>query len=121
MSIEYRIAIEGDLLRVVATGTDDSLAEAQAYSLAVLQAAVEHGATRILSDERELAYRLGIIDTYALAQAIAERAPSVGRAALVTARENQPEAEFWETVVRNRGLVVRIFERLEDAEAWLGI
>ena len=35
--------------------------------------------------------------------------------------ENRADAEFWETVTRNRGVQVRVFYNIDDARAWLGL
>ncbi|MCC7492060.1 MAG: hypothetical protein IT204_06945 [Fimbriimonadaceae bacterium] len=119
MAIRHRVEVAGDLLLVTASGYDESLAEVQAYGLAVIEAALAHGCRRVLCDERQLEYRLGTVDTYQAAAFLAEQAPALGRAALVCAPECAPDAAFWETVAVNRGLQVRAFQSLTDAQAWI--
>lgn len=119
MTIRYTLTGDGPLLRVKASGEDDSLEEVQSYGLAVIEAASTGGHTRILCDERELVYRLATFDTYEAARLIAGLAPTVGRTALVCNPACVEDARFWETVAVNRGLTVRVFQDPAAAEAWL--
>jgi len=111
-------AVDG-LLRVTATGRDDSLAEVMAYAQAVIENAVTKACTRILCDERRMVYALDTVDTFKLAEFTAAHAPRVAKVALVPPPLQVQDAQFWETVVKNRGLRVRIFPTVELAEAWL--
>lgn len=118
MAIHYDFHHEAEWLRVTVKGFDESLEEAMAYGQAVIAEAFRHRCRRILCDERELEYRLSVLDTYALAQAIVQSLPGVARVAIV----HPPEAEtadFFETVVSNRGMLLRVFADLPAAEAWL--
>lgn len=119
MAITYSMSLEPPLLRVTASGIDDSLGEVQAYGAAILQACVESGCTRVLCDERELIYNLSVFDTYELARVTSELAPGLGKAAIVCNQDNVSDAQFWETVAVNRGLMVRVFLSLAEAETWL--
>lgn len=119
MAIRYAIEQEGDLLRVVASGRDDGLEDAIAYARAVLEAGAAGGARRALCDERDLTYTLAAAETYQLGKFVAEHAGSVVRVALVYRVEQTGDAEFWELVTANRGLRVRTFHRIADAEHWL--
>jgi hypothetical protein len=120
VAISYTIRAEGDLLRVTASGADDSLEEVLAYGKSVVDAASKQGSRRILCDERELEYRLGTLDTYAAAEAITQYAPRVVKTAIVCGPKSAPEGKFWEDVAVNRGLAVRVFQDLQAALAWLG-
>jgi hypothetical protein len=121
MAIRYCIHTDGDLLRVVASGKDDSLEDVNNYGSAVVAAALSSGCRRILCDERELQYSIDTVDIYESAEFMAQQARGVVRAAIVTPAGHEDDAEFWETVAVNRGLKVRMFRRLEDAERWLGL
>jgi hypothetical protein len=39
--------------------------------------------------------------------------------AVVTNEENEEDAQFWEDVASNRGVVVQVFYTLEEARQWL--
>ena len=119
MSIEFTVAVDGDLLEVRARGVDDSLGEVEAYGMAVIAAAVENDTHRILCVESDLEYRLGTIDTFLAASFIAEQAPRVARVAVVCAPESLGDARFWEDVTRNRGLQAAVFGDEAEARRWL--
>ena len=121
MGIEFEISYHQGLLRVRAWGNDENLEEVQRYSMAVIQACVEHDARLLLCDERGLEYELSATDTYRLAEFIAQNVPAVGKAAIVCAPQHLPDAFFWETTCVNRGLFVRAFTNMEEAEDWLKI
>jgi hypothetical protein len=119
VTIQYEIALEDELLLVVASGFDESLKEVQGYGMAVIGAAVEHQVTRILCDERRLEDRLGTMDTFQAASYIAENARCVGRTAVVCDSSSMRDTRFWEDVSRNRGLQAAMFTDLAEARAWL--
>lgn len=119
MAIQCTIHVEGDVLRVKATGKDDSVKEVIEYGLAILDAAISSECSRVLCDERELDYALKTFETFEAAKFIAEKAPRVIKAAIVCKPEHMEEAQFWETVATNRGLHVRMFHDLDEAERWI--
>lgn len=119
MAIDHTIAVDGNLLLVTARGFDESLQDAMLYGLAVLQAGLKHQTPLVLCDERELEYRLDTLDTFKLAEFLAAQAPSIARVAIVTHPGNLPDATFFENVVVNRGLTLRIFKDFAVARAWL--
>lgn len=120
MAIRYTTTVDGDTLVVRAEGWDESLAEVEAYGMAVIAACVEHGVSRVLCNELELEYRLGTLETFQAAQFIAAQAPAVARIALVCRPPQVADARFWEDVVVNRGLIARVFTDVDAAVAWLG-
>lgn len=119
MAISHTISLEGDTLVVVASGFDESLEDAKAYGMAIIQAGLEAGVTRIFCDEVALEYRLGTLDTYLLGKYLAEVAPRLARVAIVCQANQFSDARFWEDVAVNRGLTVRAFTDREKAREWL--
>ena len=119
MAITYTFRVNDDLLIVEASGFDEGLSDVMAYGDAVIEAANASSVTRVLCDERNLEYRLDTVDTYKSAEYIAEHAPRIARIAIVTALEQSEEIDFWETVMVNRGMTIRVFTNLEDARTWL--
>jgi hypothetical protein len=119
MGIEYEIEMEDDALYVTASGFDESLEEVTAYGQAVIDACKKHQCRKVLSDERDLEYRLNTVDTYELATYYAERVPDIIKVAVVCAPESYENGEFWETVVRNRALTFRVFTDMDEARTWL--
>lgn len=113
------MCVEGDTLLVVAAGRDESLDEVMAYGKSVVDRAAAEGCTRILCDERRLEYALETFDTYEYGQFLAKYAPKVGRTAIVCDPAQLGAGAFWEDVVVNRGLHVRMFVDVDAARAWL--
>lgn len=123
MAIHFEVNPDGDLLRVRAWGQDESLQDAQNYAGAVLSACAEHGCFRVLCDERELMYGLDTMETFMLAEyEIATAAPPyVLQVAIVHPPQDHELDRFYENVMVNRGVGLRMFTRMEDARAWLGV
>lgn len=119
MAIQYDAKMQNDVLIVTTSGFDESLEEVQQYGMDVIEVAMRHRATRVLCDERDLEYRLDTIMTFESAKFIAEKAPKVGRVAIVCAPECLPSGQFWETVAVNRGLKVTVTADFERALAWV--
>lgn len=119
MAINYSFSVSGKFLRVTATGKDESLEEVENYGMAIIKAAVSSACTSILCDERKLIYNLGTIDTFESAKFISENAPKVAKVAVVCRAQDYSDAVFWETVAVNRGLQVKMFKKVDDAEQWL--
>lgn len=100
-----------------------SPAEVREAALASLALGKEHGISRYLGDCRALPVETGaVLDIYELVELYA----SMGldrriREALVIAGPARPreDLDFYETVARNRGFNVRIFDDMEAARAWL--
>lgn len=119
MAIIYNFKARGNLLTVKASGSDDDLDEVKQYGMAVVEAAMKAATPRILCDERELEYQLGTAETHECAEFVASNAPHIARIALVTQPGQRKNIAFWENVMVKRGMTVRVFTNLEDAEAWL--
>jgi hypothetical protein len=119
MAIDYKIERRGDILFVETQGFDESLEEAIEYNNAVKERAQELGCRKVLCDERDLEYRLSVVDTYQLGEHAAQIANTFAKIAIVTSAPNQEAAEFWENVTKNRGVVARVFYTVAAAQDWL--
>lgn len=119
MAISYTMQAEGNLLKVTASGKDDSVEEVNQYGMAIIEKALACGTTHVLCDETKLEYALSTFSTFESAKFIAEVAPKVGRVAIVTSAKNAKDGQFWEDVAVNRGLQVRVMTDRKRAEAWI--
>lgn len=119
MTIQYTFKKNGKMLEIKAWGFDDDLEDVLNYNRAVLAAVHKYEADRVLSDERELEYRLGTLDTFELAKFAAEHAPGLGKVAIVFHPEHLADAAFYETVAVNRGMMVKAFQDYDAALAWV--
>jgi len=119
MAIDFTTEVDDGTLVVTSRGFDESPEQVQAYGMAVIDACVQAGVTRVLCDERKVEYRLNTVDTHAAASFIAKYAPRIARGAIVCNPAYIDDAQFWENVAANRGLPVRVFKHIDDAWAWL--
>jgi GAF domain-containing protein len=119
MAIEFTSEVRGDLLLVQSSGRDESLEDVQMYGLAVYQAVVENGCTRVLVDETELEYLLDAAYLYELAEFAAQQAPNLVKIALICTPAQISDATLWGIVTLNRGLQTGVFTTTEEAEAWV--
>lgn len=119
MAIEVSFEKENDLLRVTTSGIDESIEEVKEYAMKIIDAATSFACTRILCDERYLRYKLSVTETFDYAKFVSETAPRIGKVAIVCQSAGINDAEFWENVTVNRGLMVKAFINIEDAEIWL--
>ena len=119
MAIDYTMTVQDKILTVHAWGFDESLEQVKQYGIALIEACVVNGVTHVLCDERDLEYRLSTIDTYEEAEFISAHAPHVARVAIIPNEKYVQDAQFWETVAVNRGLLVRMFQDPGAARVWL--
>ncbi len=119
MGIEFNIKSNGDLLHVVARGNDDNLQDVQNYQMAIIQHGLKNNTRYVLCDERDLEYRLNTFDIYESAKYVSEYAPKFVRIALVFNKKYAKDISFFEDVVVNRGLMMRVFDDIDKAKKWL--
>lgn len=119
VSIRWETQVDGEVLRVKASGVDDSLQEVQAYGLAIIDIATRAGTRLVLCNERELRYRLALGDTWAAATHLAEAVPQLARLALLHSPDVAEIVQLWENTARNRGLECRAFTDPKAAQRWL--
>ncbi len=117
--LHYSFEISDDILRVKTTGKDEDLEEVKAYGMEIVQKCLENDITKVLADERDLEYALSTVDTFNLSQFLSRNVPRLGMAAFVCPEEYLNDAKFFENTVSNRGLRIRVFTSVEEAENWL--
>ena len=127
MGITLQLDIESGLLRVVVRG-EFSLSEAKRTFLEVLDAVAQHKTGKVLFDGRELRGKPKSIERFYYGEFAAQetrrlitehrvfRAPWF---AYVLRKPVLDPHKFGETVAVNRGMIVKVFENLEDALKWL--
>ena len=88
----------------------------------VLSVCAKNKVEKVLVDVRGLAGGMEIVDLYevpAIGFAQLERWDVLRQAAIVDRAERQPSAKFFETVARNRGFNLRVFDDYDAAAEWL--
>jgi hypothetical protein len=119
MAIMHKILNCDGYLKVIASGIDDNLIEVQEYAQAVIEAAHKYQSINILCDERSLTYNLSTFDTFELANFASQYAKFCRKIAIVCNPDCLESGKFYETVSQNRGLIVKVFTELSEAEEWL--
>lgn len=119
MAISVKFEFKENFLKVISSGKDENLEEVKEYGIKVLKKAILTDSKKVLIDERELEHNLSTFDTFESAKFITENTPKFAKVALVCNHKNLPDAKFWETVSFNRGLTVKVFTDIQEAEVWL--
>ncbi len=119
MAIEFSYEVSEEILYVKAWGSDRDLNQVKSFGTAVISLAKANKIRKILSDERELEYTLGVVDLYELAEYYSKKIPFVVKVAVVCKPEDLADAKFWETTSLNRGLNVHVFTDIDAAKEWI--
>jgi hypothetical protein len=119
--MSYKLALDPKpaYLHAVATG-ENSRENVTRYLEELCRVCVAGGYSRLLIEERLTGPRLGTIDVFEIAAGERARAFGVLQAiAYVDLNAEGNRMEFAETVAVNRGVPVRVFSCVADAEKWL--
>jgi hypothetical protein len=119
MAIHYEAKKDGDILRVRTWGKDDSLKDVIIYGGWILGECLKNDVSIVITDERELEYKIDTVQIYELAKIYAELDGILEKVAFVCSPEFLKDARFMENVCSNRGLVYKAFENYEKADEWI--
>lgn len=86
--------------------------------MAIIQTCLECDAQRVTCDETALEYRLKIFDTYEIVKFLSESVPKIVKVAIVCNPDFLSDAGFFENVVVNRGLQLKMFTDVDRARRW---
>ena len=117
--MNYKIKEENRFLRIISTGSCEDLAQLKEYVLAVHNATISSGQTKILVEETRLEYKISTLDTFDSGRFVSQLSPKPHKIAVVCNPDGWSDAKFWETVAVNRGVSVQVFRDLDSAEAWI--
>jgi hypothetical protein len=106
-------------LHAVVTGRN-ARENVERYLAELLRESIARGHTRVLIEERLEGPRVGTMDVFEIAsRGSAQARGRFERIAYVDVNAESDLMEFAENVAVNRGLPVRVFPTVADAEAWL--
>ena len=117
----YHVSLEQKpgYLHAVVTG-ENSAENVAAYYRDVLQACREHQCYRVLVEERLEGPRLKMMDVFRIASEGSAAAAGIIQAlAYVDVNAEGDLMQFAETVGVNRGIPVRLFATVDEAEQWI--
>lgn len=120
MAFSVKFTQKPTYLHAVATG-DNTREDVMGYLRDVLRECMTHQYTRVLIEERLAGPRLGPVDVFDIAAQGTNEAGGVMQAIAYVDVNAVGEAtmSLAENVAVNRGLPVRIFATVAEAEAWL--
>jgi hypothetical protein len=119
MAIEYKFRQDSDILKVRVFGKNNTLPQVKDFIMQMLATNVATGCHKVLCDLTELEYTPETIDVFESAKFYTDIARSDTVVALLIKSEQADPAVFWETVANNRGLNVKTFTDVSEAEVWL--
>ncbi|NTV97992.1 MAG: hypothetical protein HGA70_02355 [Chlorobiaceae bacterium] len=119
MALRYTAERDGDVLFVSVTGSDEGIHEVRQYVLDIIKAAFDKGVQRILCDETAIATRLDTLETFEIGTFIAKQLPPSFRIAILYDPASLFDFRFFESIVVNRGIQMRIFTDQGAAKNWL--
>jgi len=106
-------------LHAIVTGKN-SRENVARYTEEVGRECAARGCSRVLIEERLEGPRLGTTDIFRIVVEGSRRAPATLEAlAFVDVNAESRSMDFAETVAVNRGMPVRVFSTVDDAERWL--
>jgi hypothetical protein len=128
MSLIQEISAEPDFLYVRTKG-EFSLEEAQENFMAMLQAVAQHKVKKVLMDGRGITGEPETMERFFYGEFTAESVAKFKKHGVALSTQfayvlEEPVLDpnrFGETVAVNRGLVMKVFDALEDAREWLQI
>jgi hypothetical protein len=128
MSMLLEIHPESSLLNVGAKG-EFSLREAKRTFLEMLEAVALHKTKKVLFDGRKLTGKPETMERFYYGEFAAQSIANFAKRGVSLATQfayvlTEPVLDprrFGETIAVNRGMIVRVFDTLEDALKWLGI
>lgn len=128
MSILHKMHFESGLLHVDATGEYDSLEEAKQLFLEMLGAVAQYRAKKVLLDGRTLKGKPEYFERFLYGEFAAKETMRLvkehglaPRFAYVLKEPQSDPRRFGETVARNRGMNLMVFETPEEAFVWLNL
>ena len=121
MTMNYKLSIlpNPGYLHAIVTGSN-STENVKGYLEEVFRECKDRGCNRLLIEERLEGPRIGTFDVFQIAAEGTGRARGHFKAiAFVDVNAQGDLMKFAETVAVNRGLPVRVFSSVGDAEKWL--
>ncbi len=119
MAFDLKFAEKAGYLHAVVTG-DNTKEDVVGYLQALMHECRLRDTTRLLIEERLTGPRLGPVDVFDIAaQGSMEAAGVVQAIAFIDVHAVGDTMKFAENVAVNRGLPIRMFAAMADAEAWL--
>ena len=121
MTINYKSENRTDYIYLVGEGIEDGLEENKQIHEMITSICKDYNSDRVLIDDQKVTYTASVLSIYQLAKYyVTPNLPyHIKRAAIVASPKYRETNKFFEHTTRNRGINLRIFYNIEEAEAWL--
>jgi hypothetical protein len=121
MTINYKSEKRKDYVYLVGEGIEDGLDENKQIHQMIISLCKDHKCDRVLIDDQKVTYTASVLSIYQLAQyyTTADMPHYIKRAAIVANLKYKETNDFFENTTRNRGINLRVFYDVAEAEAWL--
>ena len=119
MAIHFISNIVDDILEITTWGFDENIEEVKNYGFSILEEAMRAEKSKILVDERELEYQMGMTETFELAKLAGSVTPTNVKVAIVSQPKFKDSIEFYEQIASLRGFKIKSFFEKENAISWL--
>lgn len=121
MTIRYIVEERDQYLLFTGEGTEGDLDGNIIIHKMIVDACKKRNCQRVLIDDRNVVYTATASSIYSLAKHYSEMdVPRfILRAAVLADQAYRSDNKFFENVMQNRGINLRIFYELEAAEKWL--
>lgn len=121
MNIEYSLEIHLSHARITAQGEVRDAAEVLGYAQAIADELEKLDIRNVLVDHRKITGTMDPAVGADIAKALSDnvRGVETRRLAVVTSQERFQFLKLFETMARNRGLMILAFDTIDDALHWL--
>ena len=121
MTIRYKCEIRQDYIYLIGEGVEDGLEENKQIHEMIVRVCKDQNCDRVLIDDRNVTYTASIISLYLLAEHYTkvDIPRQIRHAAIVADPKYSETNTFFENTTRNRGIDLRLFYNIEQAEKWL--
>ena len=116
------IKLEPGYLSIQGVGSIDTLEDQKNWSDACYREAIAHNASRVLIDDRQLHFNVGILDQCDVVKHYSEEFEAKIRRVRVAIVVNQDDEElhdFWQLYAGNRGFLWKVFKDIDAAVDYL--
>lgn len=119
--VEFEIESSEHYLLVIARGELSGVADIVDYTLSMAEAVIASAPQRVLLDHRKITGPQDLYISYEVVRNAEElnSMMKMVRWAVVANPDRIEHARLFETIARNRGFSLLVFETIEEAEEWL--
>lgn len=111
----------GDYLKVIGEGERNDLTAIIEGTKQINEAASKFGVRHLLVDYQQVTYNVDLTQAFNIVKVYESNIPEIKKItiAAVGNKDHIELIKFWESVCNRRGFLFKLFDHIEEAEAWL--